>query len=123
MLLSYLLRRLVRRGSLHVIDAAGRTHSFTGEAGPSITIRLHDRALEWKLFFNPRLYLGEAFMDGTLTVENASIYDFLDFAAVNMVLAPKNLLTPLYNGFGRGFRFLQQFNPLGRARQAFSVSA
>jgi cyclopropane-fatty-acyl-phospholipid synthase len=117
MLLSYLLRRLVRRGSLQVIDAGGLTHRFAGEPGPSITIRLHDRALEWKLFVNPRLYLGEAFMNGTLAVENASIYDFLDFAAVNMVLAPKNLLTPLYNGFGRGFRLLQQFNPLGRAQQ------
>jgi cyclopropane-fatty-acyl-phospholipid synthase len=117
MLLSYLLRRLVRRGTLDIIDARGRTHRFAGEPGPSLTVRLHDRALGRKLFFNPRLYLGEAFMDGTLTVENASLYDFLDFAAVNMALAPKNLLTPLYYGFGRGLRALQQFNPLGRARQ------
>jgi cyclopropane-fatty-acyl-phospholipid synthase len=117
MLLSYLLRRLVRRGTLDIIDAGGRTHRFAGEAGPSLTVRLHDRALEWKLFLNPRLYLGEAFMDGTLTVENAAIYDFLEFAAINMALAPKNLLTPLYEGFGRSFRVLQQFNPLSRARQ------
>jgi cyclopropane-fatty-acyl-phospholipid synthase len=117
MLLAYLLRRLVRRGTLDIIDAGGRTHRFAGEAGPSLTVRLHDRALEWKLFLNPRLYLGEAFMDGTLTVENAAIYDFLEFAAINMALAPKNLLTPLYEGFGRSFRVLQQFNPLSRARQ------
>jgi cyclopropane-fatty-acyl-phospholipid synthase len=117
MLLSHLLRRLVRRGTLDVIDAGGRTHRFAGEPGPSLTIRLHDRTLEWKLFLNPRLYLGEAFMDGTLTIENATIYDFLDFAAVNMSVAPKTLLTPLYDGFGRGFRALQQFNPLGRSRQ------
>jgi cyclopropane-fatty-acyl-phospholipid synthase len=117
MLLSYLLRRLVRRGTLDIIDAGGRTHRFAGEPGPSLTVRLHDRALEWKLFLNPRLYLGEAFMDGTLTVENAAIYDFLEFAAINMALAPKNLLTPLYEGFGRSFRVLQQFNPLSRSRQ------
>ena len=117
MLLSYLLRRLVRRGTLDVIDAGGRMHRFAGEPGPSLTVRLHDPALEWKLFLNPRLYVGEAFMDGTFSVENGTIYDFLEFAAVNATLAPKNLLTPLYDGFGRGFRALQQFNPLGRSRQ------
>ncbi|HEX7969053.1 MAG TPA: cyclopropane-fatty-acyl-phospholipid synthase family protein, partial [Stellaceae bacterium] len=67
--------------------------------------------------FNPRLGLGEAFMDGTLTVEDAGLYDFLDLLASNINLAPKNLLTPLYDGFGATFRFFQQYNPLSRARR------
>jgi cyclopropane-fatty-acyl-phospholipid synthase len=117
MLLSHLLRHLIRRGTLRLIDARGALHSFSGDPGPTITVRLHDTAVERKLFFNPRLYLGEAFMDGTLTIEDASIYDFLDFIAVNMNLAPRTALTPLYNGFGRAFRIFQQYNPLGRARQ------
>src|SRR5579883_26596 len=103
MLLSHLLRHLIRRGTLRLIDARGALHSFSGDPGPTITVRLHDTAVERKLFFNPRLYLGEAFMDGTLTIEDASIYDFLDFIAVNMNLAPRTALTPLYNGFGRAF--------------------
>ncbi len=117
MLLAHLLRHLVRRGSLRVIDAGGTVHSFQGEPGPTVTVKLHDRALEWKLFLNPRLYLGEAFMDGTLTVEDASVYDFLAFLGENMAAAPKSVLTPLYGGFGRAFRVFQQYNPLGRARQ------
>jgi cyclopropane-fatty-acyl-phospholipid synthase len=117
MLLSHLLHHLIRRGSLHVIDAGGAAHTFSGDPGPEVTIRLHDRALEWQLFFRPRLKLGEAFMDGTLTVENASIYDFLDLVASNMAAAPRNALTPLYDGFGRAFRVLHQYNPLRRARQ------
>ena len=120
MLLCYLLRHLVRRGTLRVIDARGAVHSFAGAPGPTITLRLHERALERKLFFNPRLHLGEAFMDGALTLEDASIYDFLDFMAVNMSLAPRNLLSPLYNGFGGldlALRAFQQWNPLARARQ------
>ena len=116
MLLAHLLRHLVRQGTLRVIDARGIVHSFAGGPGPVITIRLHDRALARRLFLNPRLYLGEAFMDGTLTVEDASIYDFLDFLGANLNLAPRNALTPLYNGFGRAFRVFQQYNPLGRAR-------
>jgi cyclopropane-fatty-acyl-phospholipid synthase len=117
MLLSYLLRHLVRRGTLRVIDARGEIHSFSGEAGPSLTMRLHDAALGRRLFFNPRLALGEAFMDGTFTLEDASLYDFLDFIASNAALAPKNAFTPLYNGFGSAFRTFQQYNPLARARR------
>jgi len=117
MLLSHLLNHLIRRGSLRVIDARGAMHTFSGDPGPQVTIRLHNRALEWQLFLHPRLMLGEAFMKGTLTVEDATIYDFLDLVASNMAAAPTNFLTPLYNGFGRAFRVFQQYNPLHRARR------
>lgn len=117
MLLSHLLRHVVRRGTLRVIDAAGAVQVFAGEPGPSLTIRLRDRTLARQLFLNGRLRLGEAYMDGRLTVEDGSIYDFLDFITENMNLAPRNLLTPLYDGFGRLFRAVQQWNPVRRARR------
>jgi cyclopropane-fatty-acyl-phospholipid synthase len=117
MLLSIMLRHLIRRGRLTVIDASGKSHVFAGEPGPDITVRLHDRALARKLFFNPRLYCGEAFMDGSLTIENASIYDFLNLCAENMASAPQGWVTPLYNGFGRAFRHFQQHNPITRAHR------
>jgi cyclopropane-fatty-acyl-phospholipid synthase len=116
MLLSHLLGHLVRRGTLRVIDAGGANHTFAGEPGRTLTVHLRDPSLGRKLFFNPRLYLGEAFMDGTLTLDDASIYDFLDFIAENINLAPRTLLTPLYDGAGHAFRIFQQYNPLGRAR-------
>ena len=117
MLMSVLLRHLVRRGKLSVIDARGKAHEFVGAPGPEITIHLHDPKLSWKLFLNPRLYLGEAFMDGTLTVERASVYDLLHFLAVNMEQAPRSWVTPLYEGFGRGLRRLQQHNPIQRSHR------
>jgi len=117
MLSSILLRHLVRRGKLTVIDARGGIHEFVGAPGPEITVQLHDPKLHWKLFLNPRLYMGEAFMDGMLTVERASVYDFLLFLATNMGLAPRGWMTPLYEGFGRGLRRLQQHNPIRRAHR------
>ena len=117
MLLSIMLRHLIRRGRLTVIDAGGKSHVFAGEPGPDITVRLHDRALAWKLFLNPRLYAGEAFMDGSLTIENASIYDFLNLCTENMAAAPPRWMTPLYNGFGSAFRQFQQRNPITRAHR------
>src|SRR5579883_1900610 len=117
MLLAHLLHHLVRHGTLRVIDASGALHTFSGAPGPVITVRLHDRATERRLFLNPRLALGEAFMDGTLTIEGAGIYELLDLLGLNMNRAPSNFLSPLYNGFGRALRVFQQYNPLQRARQ------
>lgn len=118
MLLGFLLRHLITKGTLRVIDPRGTTHSFSGDiAGPTITIKLHDPRLERRLFFNPRLYLGEAYMDGTLTVEDASIYDFLLFIGENQALAPPSIVTPLYAGFGRLLRVFQQYNPIGQSQK------
>ena len=85
MLLLRLLRRVVRTGSLTVIDSKGAVHQIgEGSGGTALAIRLHDRRLEWRLFFRPHLALGEAFTDGTLTVENGDVYDFLDLLTRNL---------------------------------------
>ena len=49
MLLSRMLRPLIRIGRLTVIDASGRRHAFGSEAEPAATVRLHDPKLHWKL--------------------------------------------------------------------------
>ena len=78
MLLSRLFERTITIGRLRVIDADGSLHTFGGSGGTSVAIRLHDPALHWKLVTRPRLYFGEAFMDGKLTVEEGSLYDLID---------------------------------------------
>ena len=96
MLLSRLLRPLIRTGRLTVIDAHGTPHVFGTEAQPAITVRLHDPKLHWKLALNPGLYAGEAWMDGTLTVEDGSLYDFLDLFGRNLGTAGlKSFKSPL----------------------------
>ncbi len=117
MLLSPMLRHIVRRGTLRVHDAEGRLHVFSGEPGRSVTIRLHDRTVARDLFFNGKLKLGEAFMDGRLTVEDGSVYDLLDFLGLNMSLSPPHLVMRLSEGIGRLLRVFQQYNPLWKSRQ------
>lgn len=118
LLLSRLLRMLVTVGSLTVIDSRGRQHRFKGRApGPDLTIRLHDRSAERAMGLSPRLAVGEAYMDGKLTIENGDIYDFLDFCGRNTArFGSYESFDPLYR-VERLFRQLQQFNPVGRARQ------
>lgn len=84
MLLARLFERLIKFGTLTVIDANGKSHCFAGAGGPRSTIRLHDKSLHYKMFFRPQLYAGEAYMDGTLTVEEGTLYDFLDIFLTNV---------------------------------------
>lgn len=92
MLLDRLLTRLIHAGTLTVIDAKGTPHVFQGTpATPTVTVRLHTPAVARDLFFNPRLKLGEAYMDGTLTVEDSDLYGFLDLIGLNMGLSGRGM--------------------------------
>jgi len=84
-LLAHLLNRFIRNGVLCLIAADGTLHRFGGHGpGPSVTIRLHDPRLYTKLFFNPELHAGEAYMDGTLTFEDGSdVGCFMELFAAN----------------------------------------
>ena len=117
MLLTRLLNRLIRVGRLVVVDAGGRAHEFAGGQGPSVTVRLRDKALHWKLFWQPELYAGEAYMDGTLTVEDGTLYDFLDLIGRNIEAAGNRPLNPAARRIEWVFRRLHQFNPAERARR------
>jgi cyclopropane-fatty-acyl-phospholipid synthase len=100
-LLERMLRRLVRRGELIVIDHDGKTYRFGApdpEHGP-ITVRLADRRAAFDIAKDPRLGAGEAYMDGRLTIEDGKdIRDLLLFARYNApwerpgALRPKGLI-------------------------------
>jgi cyclopropane-fatty-acyl-phospholipid synthase len=118
MLLVRLLDMIVKTGRLRLIDAAGRTHEFgTPDGEPRATIRLHHRALDYRLALRPRLAFGEAYMDGTLTVEDGTIYDLLALLGVNMAAYEETALSRMTDRFGRWMRWLQQYNPRSRSRR------
>ena len=80
-----LLRRLVRWGELTIIDSRGRSHTH-GEprANNRVAIRLKGAALPLKLLSNPSLALGEAYMNGRLTIESGDIRQFLQILTSNI---------------------------------------
>jgi cyclopropane-fatty-acyl-phospholipid synthase len=76
-LLDALLRRLIRKGRLVVIDADGKRHVYgDGADGEAVAIRFTDRATPRRAALNPALALGEAYMDGRLLVEQGDIAAF-----------------------------------------------
>ena len=117
MLLSLVFRHLVRRGKLTIVDTVGGRHVYEGAPGAALTVHLRDPKLYWKLFVNPRLYLGEAFVDGTLTIEQASIYDLLHFIGENLNLATDHWALRVVTGIEWVLRNWQQHNPVHRAHQ------
>ncbi|HET8729130.1 MAG TPA: cyclopropane-fatty-acyl-phospholipid synthase family protein [Alphaproteobacteria bacterium] len=118
MLLAGLLKRIVKRGSLVLIDPEGRSHRF-GEPGrePDVVIAVRDHGVARRIFVNPYLALGEAYMDGSLTIEKGSLYNFLDLISANLGMTDALPLGRVRRIFGRLFRSLQQFNPMGRAQR------
>ena len=109
--------RVIRIGRLRVIDAAGRIHVFEGLPGPTATIRLHDRSLHWKCLLSPRFYVPEAYMNGSLTIEEGSLYDFLDVMTTNDDVPPNGRLMRLGDSAGRLLRYIHQYNPVRRSRR------
>ena len=84
-LLSKMMKRFVKTGQLTILDVDGKTHVFgTDDGGPKSTVKIHNKKLYRTLFLNPELKAGEAYMDGTLTVEDGTtIRDFLLVFAKN----------------------------------------
>ena len=88
-----LLKKLVHRGSLSIADHRGRIHRY-GErhSGDRVAIRLNDFSLPLKLLTNPSLALGEAYMDGRLTIEQGDIRDFLRIVTSNIAALDEHWL-------------------------------
>ena len=116
--LSHMLKSFVRTGTLKVVDADGKAHVFAGAPGPKVTMRLTDRSLYHKLFLNPELHAGEAYMDGRLSFEEGStLRDFLTLFSMNRIALGTYPLQKMLRGVSRGLKRFQQANPVGKAQQ------
>ena len=105
-------QRKVKAGRLSIRDADGSVRIMQGAAeGPRSAIRLHDERLLRKLMVKPDLFMGEGYMDGTLEIEEGTLYDFLEFCGINM--APQHIDPKLSNLFRRA----EQNNTADKARQ------
>jgi cyclopropane-fatty-acyl-phospholipid synthase len=66
---------------------------------------------------NPKLAVGEAYMDGLLTIEDGTLYDFLDLAALNLAAIESYRFQKVGNFFARLLRHARMYNPIGKAQQ------
>jgi cyclopropane-fatty-acyl-phospholipid synthase len=115
-LLVMLLRRFIRQGSFKVTTAAGNTYSFGDGSGPPVAVRFTSASAQRGILLDPELKVGEAYMDGTLLVDQGSIADVLAIVfRQERIAAPDWALPPRLARYL--LRRLQQFNPRFRARR------
>lgn len=118
-LLGKMMSRFVKTGELKVIDAEDTEHVFgPGGEGPKATVKLHDKALYTSLFFNPELKAGEAYMDGTLTIEDGgTIRDLLEIFAHNREGLRGHPMQKALKGYLKKIRRYHQRNKTDASRK------
>ncbi len=112
-LFAALLKTVIRSGSLAVVDQAGRRRVIGDGSPPLVAVRLASRRTDLRLALNPALVIGEAYMDGTLTIDAGSLYDFIDILALNLNYQDGNAWLAM---LAKARNLLKQKNPLARAR-------
>ena len=85
MLIARLFSRIFKKEGVILIDYTGQKY-ICGEPRKEkpITIKLLKKDLNWKLIMNPDLSFPEAYMEGNIIIENASLSEFLNLAFKNV---------------------------------------
>ena len=116
-LISNFLNRLIMKGSLTVVFPDGRAVHYGESSSSPVIVRFHARSLSRKLLINPDLALGEAYTDGTLTVDEDDLCGLIELLVVNLAHQPDVWHYRWLARFRWLYRRLAQFNPAERAQR------
>ena len=64
----------------------------------------------------PDLYFGEAYTDGSITIEGGELSNFLDIALENIGRRETNTFSELFNKFRGSYRYLTNFNFIKKSK-------
>lgn len=116
--LGKMLEALIGDGALTIIDSAGRRSIFGDpRAGPNVTVRFHQPSLPLRIAISPSLAFGEAYMDGSLTIERGGLRDLLSLVTANMAALEQQPLQAARAWFGSRLRGLLRSNDAERSRE------
>jgi cyclopropane-fatty-acyl-phospholipid synthase len=116
MLIQYMLKSLVQKGTLTLITADGQRTTY-GTGMPRVAIKLHEKKLEWTLALNPEMAIPEAYMYGLLTIEEG---DLREFAYILTNNDSDGLDSKFFLWARKAYLLLARFghfNPLSRSRR------
>ena len=111
------LNKLFKKRGFILEDAYGEEHVVgSPNLQKSIKLKIHDKKLHYKLLFYPDLYLGEAYTDGSITIEGGSLSDFLDMALENLGRQEINIFGKIFNKLTGSYRYLTNFNFIKKSK-------
>ena len=82
-----------------------------------IVIKLLDKKLMQKLLINPDLYFGEAYMDGSLVIENGTLTEFLELAFKNIGRGNINSYGAIIKKIRGTFGYLTNLNKIIKSKE------
>ena len=82
-LIGTLINRLLKSGSITIVEPDGSRETYGPGGGKSLTVRVADRKVAFELMRSPRLAVGEAYMDERLVIEDGTILDLLEIVTAS----------------------------------------
>ena len=114
MLFANYLTMFFKEGAIRLIDSRGEIFLIGDGSDPQCTIRLHKWHLKYSLAINPTLLIPESYTNGTLTIEDGNLYEFLNLAGKNFRLLEKSRLFRYLRNIGPAS--FGQYNPIKKAK-------
>ncbi len=113
------LNGLVKEDGFELVDANSKSYLIGKPKKENpIRFKILDKKLHWKLLLNPDLYLGEAYTNGSIVIENGTLTEFLDIALKNVGRRQSiNSITNVLGKFRRVYRYITNFNLIGKSKE------
>lgn len=94
----------------------GQTQTYGDGAGEAVQVVMHNADLPRRIALNPELAVGEAYMDGTLTIGDDDLRAFMALAVANLTENGMVWWQRQADAARQVLRRWRQFNPTGRAK-------
>ena len=112
------LNGLVKEDGFELVDANSKSYLIgKPKKKKPIRFKILDKKLHWKLLLNPDLYLGEAYTNGSIVIENGTLTEFLDIVLKNVGRQSTNSITNVLEKFRRVYRYITNFNLVGKSKE------
>ena len=118
MLLARLLSRIFnKKGGIVLIDSQGQKYICgKPDLQNPLTMKLSNKALNWKIPLNPDLNFPEAYMRGEIEFINGSLLDFFNMTFKNIGRTEINIYGSVIKKFLHSWRFITNYNLPGRSK-------
>lgn len=117
MQLARFLNKVFKKDGFILVDANSKKYIIGSPTSENpIQIKILDKQLHFKLLIQPDLYLGEAYTEGKIVIENGTLTDFLDLALMNIGRKDINIISYLINKLRGSYRYLTNFNFIKKSK-------
>ena len=117
MLLIHVMRRVIRHGTVALIDESGKRHQISKFGKPEVVLRLTDDSIAKRLVFATSMGWCEAYMDGKLLIEEGTLNGFLETWGRSEKILSKTWFGKFFRLFYSFTAAVEHYNPMGRSRR------